>query len=138
MGTLVIEWLEKPAELARDSAFYRDYGHDQIAAVIIDGRHYANVYCDGEMRLNPTEKNPDQTVIRDCRGLTDAGIETDTQLYDAVEKNLWVWDNNPWFDFYAPDGTHLDLVCDDIDHVIATAEALANGDEDLDGEQEDF
>lgn len=66
--------------------------------------------------------------------MADVGILSDQQLLDAVGKKLWDWDMNPWFDFYSADGTHLDIVCGDIDEAIAVAEFMANQNaEDEDG-----
>ena len=136
MATLLIEWNKKnePVTEARDAAFYCIYGHDLVGTVFLDGVEHAHIYCDGEMRFYPAEDNPEQQVLRDCLDLADVGILTDKQLFDAVEKKLWTWDMNPWFDFYSADGTHLDIVCGDIDEAIAVAESMANQDDSEDEE----
>lgn len=136
MATLLIEWNKKnePVTEAREAAFYSVYGHDLVGTVFLDGKKHAHIYCDGEMRLYPAEGNPEQKVLRDCHDLADVGILSDQQLLDAVGKKLWDWDMNPWFDFYSADGTHLDIVCGDIDEAIAVAEFMANQNaEDEDG-----
>jgi hypothetical protein len=125
MATMVINWEKnnEPVSGARDPMFYRMYGHDLVGTVNLDGEPYAQIFCDGEMRL----ASPDQEIIiRDCWDLAAQGFLSDEQLWEALEKNNWHLYFNPWFDFYSMDGEHLDLICDDIDHAIATAIGFAD------------
>jgi hypothetical protein len=104
--------------------FYRMYGHDLVGTVNLDGEPYAQIFCDGEMRLVSPDR---EIIIRDCWDLAASGFLSDEQLREALEKNNWELYFNPWFDFYSMDGEHLDLICDDIDHAIATAVGFADG-----------
>jgi hypothetical protein len=125
MATMVINWEKnnEPVSGARDPMFYRMYGHDLVGTVNLDGEPYAQIFCDGEMRL----ASPDQEIIiRDCWDLAAQGFLSDKQIWEALEKNNWHLYFNPWFDFYSMDGEHLDLICDDIDHAIATAIGFAD------------
>lgn len=126
MATVVIEWEKnnEPVWGARDPMFYRMYGHDLMGTVILDGQPFAQMFCDGEMRLASPDR---EIIIRDCWDLAASGFLSDEQLREALEKNNWYLDMNPWFDFYSMDGEHLDLVCDDIDHAIATAIGFGDG-----------
>lgn len=125
MATMVINWEKnnEPVSGARDPMFYRMYGHDLVGTVNLDGKPYAQIFCDGEMRLASPDR---EIIIRDCWDLAASGFLSDEQLREALEKNNWYLDFNPWFDFYLMDGEHLDLVCDDIDHAIATAIGFAD------------
>lgn len=131
MATVIIEWEKnnEPVWGARDPMFYRMYGHDLMGTVILDGQPSAQIFCDGEMRLVSPDR---EIIIRDCWELAAQGFLSDDQLREAWEKNNWHLDMNPWFDFYSMDGEHLDLVCDDIDHAIATAIGFAD---ELDNEE---
>jgi hypothetical protein len=103
--------------------FYRMYGHDLVGTVNLDGQPYAQIFCDGEMRFVSPDR---ETTIRDCFDLAGQGFLSDQQIWEAIEKNNWSLYSNPWFDFYLMNGDHLDLVCDDIDHAIATAVGFAD------------
>jgi hypothetical protein len=126
MATVIIEWEKnnEPVWGARDPMFYRMYGHDLVGTVVLDGEPYAQMFCDGEMRLVSPEH---EVTIRDCWDLAAHGFLSDDQLAEALEKNNWHLYSNPWFDFYSMDGEHLDLICDDLDHAIATAVGFADG-----------
>jgi hypothetical protein len=126
MATLLIDWEKnnEPVSGARDPMFYLMYGHDLVGTVILDGKPYAQIFCDGEMRLASPDRG---IIIRDCFDLAGQGFLSDQQIGEALEKNNWHLDMNPWFDFYLMNGDHLDLVCDDIDHAIATAVGFADG-----------
>jgi hypothetical protein len=124
MATLLIDWEKNnaPVSGARDPMFYRMYGHDLVGTVSLNGEPYAQIFCDGEMRLASPDR---EIIIRDCWDLAAAGFLSDEQLWEALEKNNWHLDMNPWFDFYLMDGEHLDLVCDDIDDAINAAVEFA-------------
>jgi hypothetical protein len=121
MATMMIRWNGeiKPDQL--DAMFYCvGNGHYYVGTVIIDGKDYAQVYCDGEMRI----RNGDDTATY-CGELRDVGILTDKDL-DRPESDDYEVIYNPWFDFYAcADGEHMDLVCHTIPEVIANATELS-------------
>jgi len=97
-----------------DAMFYQ--GEGRVADVEIDGYRVA-IFCDGDMRAIYKENN----VLRTSKDFIDYGLDTDEKLYKAQEEGFLVWDMNPWFDCYTPEGEHLDMVTSTIDEAIEGA-----------------
>jgi len=117
MGTKeVVERVYSHRPSQTDAVFYQ--GHGKVAEVEIDGYRVA-IFCDGDMRA--IYECPSETVLRTSKDFIDYGLDTDEKLYKAQEEGVLVWDMNPWFDCYTPEGEHLDMVTSTIDEAIEGA-----------------
>lgn len=104
-----------------DAVFYQ--GHGKVAEVEIDGYSVA-IFCDGDMRA--IYECPSEIVLRTPKDFINHGLDTDARLREAQDKELLVWDMNPWFDCYTLSGEHLehlDMVTGTIDEAIEGAVA---------------
>ncbi len=116
MSAVTIRWRQGPFEGQSDAFFY-DNG--LVAEVILDGKIIAAAYCDGETRLI----NPDGETIRRYHDWADE-LSDDKKLSDAFASGGWECIHNPWFDFYSPDGEHLDAVCHTVEEIIELSKAM--------------
>jgi hypothetical protein len=78
----------------RDPVFYCDgHGHTWVASVKdLHSGYVANIYCNGEMRINFNDGR-----ARYTSDLLDRGIDTDEKLSQI---DVEAWDMNPWFDIF--------------------------------------
>ena len=121
MATMIIRWNDeiKPGQLSAEF-FCAGNNHYYVGTVVIDGKDYAKVYCDGEMRI----RNGDDIATYSGE-LRELGILTDKDL-DRPESDDYEVIYNPWFDFYAcDDSEHMDMVCHTIPEVLAYATELS-------------
>ena len=75
-----------------------------------------NIYKDGDTRIDDLETGERYTSSSQFP----ESINGDKTLEEASGKRLH-WHNNPWFDIYASDGTHLDMVGHSADEVFESA-----------------
>lgn len=131
-----IEWFCKPEAGRNDAVWYYGAGLMGTATLTDNGKTYSlNIYCDGETRVDVPYVNDDGTidgnnyqVVRYVDQWQGIGVTNDTEMQALTEK--WnalgydIWTHNSWFDFYTPDGEHLDCVTHEIPDVIEQAEAV--------------
>lgn len=110
----------------QDPVFFEGSSHWVLH--ISYGEYWVRVYCDGDTRASLSTLSTgvgDKPYFDIGLVCTDdfikAGLDTDKKLYEASEKNLLEWVNNPWFDMYGCEGDHLDCVTDSISEAIESA-----------------